>query len=65
MIAVMRSFGEIVVKPFRVRHTTSELNELASFLKSLDGETRVINEYTGNIINPLHGIFPTPVYLST
>ena len=25
MIAVMRPFGEVVVKPFEVRHTASEL----------------------------------------
>ena len=32
MIAVMRPFGE-VVSPFEVRHTASELNELAKLLK--------------------------------
>ena len=42
MIAVMRPFGEVVVSPFEVRHTASELSELARLLKSLDGETRVV-----------------------
>ena len=36
MIAVMRLFGEVVVSPFEVRHTTSEPSELAKLLKSLD-----------------------------
>ena len=40
-IAVMRPFGEVVVSPFEVCHTASELSELARLLKSLDGETRV------------------------
>ena len=40
MIAVMRPFGEVVVSPFEVLHTDSELSELARLLKSLDGETR-------------------------
>ena len=41
-IAVMRPFGEVVVSPFEVCHTVSELSELARLLKSLDGETRVV-----------------------
>ena len=41
MVAVVRPFGELVVKPYEVRHTSSELSELARRLKSLEGETRV------------------------
>ncbi len=59
MIAVMRPFGEVVVSPFEVLHTDSELSELARLLKSLDGETRVVMESTGNYHAPvawlLHG----------
>lgn len=47
-VAVMRPFGEIVISPFEVHHTDSELSELARRLKSLDGETRVVMEATGN-----------------
>ena len=58
-IAVMRPFGEVVVSPFEVCHTASELSELARLLKSLDGETRVVMESTGNYHAPvawlLHG----------
>ena len=58
-IAVMRPFGEVVVSPFEVRHTASELSELARLLKNLDGETRVVMESTGNYHAPvawlLHG----------
>lgn len=67
MVAVVRPFGELVAKPYEVRHTTSELRELASFLKSLDGETRVILEHTGRYYEPvaqmLHdaGIFVSAV----
>lgn len=53
MIAVMRLFGEVVVSPFEVRHTTSEPSELAKLLKSLDGETRVVMESTGNYHTPV------------
>lgn len=53
MIAVMRPFGEVVVSPFEVRHTDIELSELAKLLKSLDGETRVVMESTGNYHAPV------------
>ena len=43
-VAVMRPFGEVVISPFEVRHTDSELSELARQLKSLNGETRVVME---------------------
>lgn len=48
MIAVMRPFGEVICSPFEVSHTSSELSTLARRLKSLDGETRVVMEATGN-----------------
>ena len=47
IIVVMRPFGEVVVSPFEVLHTDSELSKLAGLLKSLDGETRVVMESTG------------------
>ena len=47
MVAVFRPFNETVAKPFKVRHTGSELKQLADYLKSLDGETRVVMEHTG------------------
>ena len=53
MIAVMRPFGEVVLPPFEVEHTVSELSDLANQLKSLDGETRVVMESTGNYHTPV------------
>ena len=67
MVAIVRPFGELVVKPYEVRHTSSELSELASTLKSLEGETRVVLEHTGRYYEPvaqmLHdaGIFVSAV----
>ena len=52
-VAVMRPFGEVVISPFEVRHTDSELSERARRLKSLDGETRVVMEATGNYHAPV------------
>lgn len=52
-VAVMLPFGEVVISPFEVRHTDSELSELARRLKSLNGETRVVMEATGNYHAPV------------
>lgn len=53
MVAVMRPFGEVVLSPFEVRHSSSELGKLARLLKSLDGESRVVLESTGNYHAPV------------
>ena len=47
-VAVMRPFGEIVISPFEVMHTESELKGLAEKLLALPGETKIVMEYTGN-----------------
>ncbi len=52
-IAVMRPFGEIVIFPFEVKHTSSDLKVLADTLNKLDGETRVVMEYTGKYYQPV------------
>ena len=53
----MRPLGEVVAKPFTVRHTGSELKELADYLNSVDGETRVIIEHTGRYYEPVAQFF--------
>ena len=52
-VAVLRPFGEIVLSPFDVFHNPKELGELVTLLKSLDGETKVVMEYTGNYYLPI------------
>lgn len=53
MVCVMRSLGEVVLKPFEVYHTTQALSSLAKRLKDLDGETRVVLEATGRYHEPV------------
>ena len=53
IIAVMRPFGEVVFSPFEVSHSSDDLRALAKQLKSLDGETRIIMEATGNYHFPV------------
>lgn len=47
-VAVLRPFGEIVVSPFDVSHSPKELSKLVTLLKTLNGDTKVVMEYTGN-----------------
>ena len=53
MVAVLRPLGVVVAKPFEVCHTAAELGKLSDFLKSLDGETKVIMEHTGRYYEPV------------
>lgn len=53
MVAVLRPLGVVVAKPFEVGHTAAELGKLADFLKSLDGETKIIMEHTGRYYEPV------------
>ena len=65
MVAIMRPFGEVVVSPFEVAHTDSELGKLASLLLSLNGETRVIMEYTGTYYKPIaHTLHEAGLFVS-
>lgn len=52
-VAVLRPFGEIVISPFDVSHNPKELSELVTLLKSLNGDTKVVMEYTGNYYLPI------------
>ena len=53
MVAVMRPGGEVIIPPFELLHTDSELSALAKRLKSLNGETKVVMEYTGSYYQPI------------
>ena len=64
-VAVMRPFGEVVISPVEVRHTDSELSELAKLIKSLSGETRVVMEATGNYhVSVARSLYDAGLYVS-
>lgn len=64
-IAVMRPFGEIVISPFEVKHTSSDLKVLADTLNRLDGKTRVVMEYTGKYYQPIaRYLYESGLYVS-
>lgn len=46
-ICVLKPYGEIVCSPFEVQHVETDLEDVHSFLKKLDGEIRIVMEATG------------------
>ena len=52
-IAVMRPLGEIIKRPFEIRHSQSDLKKLADLLNSLEGDVRIVMEYTGTYYQPI------------
>lgn len=52
-IAIIKPFGVVVKMPFDVNHTSKELSELADFINSLEGESRVVMEHTGKYSDPI------------
>ena len=53
MVAVARPLGEIVSKPFEVRHTSDSIAALTKYLHTLDGDTRIVMEHTGRYYEPM------------
>ena len=53
MVTIIRPLGEIVVKPFSVPHTRTELTALIQRISDLDSETRIVMEHTGKYYQPI------------
>lgn len=47
-VAILRPDGEVVASPSEISHDPRELSEFVILIKSLDGDTKVVIEYTGN-----------------
>lgn len=66
-VAVLQPGGVVICKPFDVYHKQSDLNDLTTYVKSLDGDTKVVLECTGRyhrpVVDALHnaGIFVSAV----
>ena len=53
MVAIASPGGKLYCKPFTVNHKPSELNKLATLLKSLGSETKTVMEHTGRYYEPV------------
>lgn len=64
-VAAMRPFGEVVLEPFDVNHRAGELSDLLGRLREIDGEVRVVMEYTGRYYHPIaHYLFEAGYFVS-
>ncbi|MBO5273496.1 MAG: IS110 family transposase [Clostridia bacterium] len=52
-VTVMQPFGVVIAPPYEVGHSERELHNLAAYIKSLPGETKVLMEYTGHYYEPV------------
>lgn len=52
-VTVLQPGGTVIRKPFDVSHTSQSLNELANYLGTLDGNTRIVMECTGRYHEPI------------
>ena len=53
MVTILRPFGEIVSSPHEIRHTSDQIDALIKEIRSLDGDTRIVMEYTGRYHEPM------------
>ena len=67
VVTILRPYGEVVVSPFKLHHTSTELMQLVKTIKELDGDTKVVLESTGKYHLPIlsflseNGVSVTPV----
>ena len=52
-VAVLQPGGVVVRKPFDVYHNQNAMNDLVTFIKSLDGDTKAVLECTGRYHRPI------------
>lgn len=53
VVAILRPYGEIVSKPFEIKHTASEIHLLIEHIRSIDGKSRIVMVHTGHYYEPL------------
>ena len=53
MVTILRPYGEVVSSPHEIRHTSEEIDSLIKDLKALEGESKVVMEYTGRYHEPV------------
>ncbi len=53
VVNILRPYGEVVISPFKLHHTSTELMQLVKIIKELDGDTKVVLEATGKYHLPI------------
>ena len=53
MVTILRPFGEIVSNPHEICHTVDQIDDLIKEIHSLEGDTKIVMEYTGRYHEPI------------
>jgi Transposase and inactivated derivatives len=53
MLCALKSYGEVVASPYEIEHTETAVKEAISYIRTLEGEVRVVMEATGAYHLPL------------
>lgn len=47
VVAILRSYSEVVYSPFNLKHTASDISSFIELIKSIVGESHIVMEHTG------------------
>lgn len=61
-VCILKPYGEVVCRPFEIRHVEQELESLAELLQRLEGEIRIVMEATGIYHLPILTFFQEKGY---
>ncbi|HBA0438700.1 TPA: IS110 family transposase, partial [Enterococcus faecium] len=53
VVSILRPFGEVISSPFELCHTSSAIDDFIHSLSNLEGEVRIVLEYTGRYHEPI------------
>ena len=53
MVTILRPFGKILSSPHEVRPTSDQIHDLINEIQSLEGDPRIVMEYTGRYHEPM------------
>lgn len=64
-MSILQPFGEVISSPFEVPHTSGAIDKLVHSLSKLEGEVRIVLEYTGRYHEPVaHWLSDAGFYVS-
>lgn len=65
VVSILRPFGEVISRPFELCHTSSAIDDFVHSLSQLEGEVRIVMEYTGRYHEPVaHWLSDAGFYVS-
>jgi len=65
MVCILKPYGEVVASPYEISHVETEMGDLISRIKLMDGEIRIVMEATGAYHFPvLHRLKEAGLFVS-